>query len=250
MEERLQKILANFGYGARRKCEEMIAEGIVAVNGEIAKIGQKADIEKDQITVKGEPIVSANTRNVYILLHKPAGYVCTKEDPHAEKTVMDLVADIKYPLHPVGRLDKNTKGLLLMTNDGAFTNIVTHPSFSINKKYLALIQGKITKTDIETLEKGIMLYGKQTSPCKINFRGYNKTKDMSTCEVIIHEGKKRQVRKMFASLEKPVKSLTRIELGPLTLKGVKEGSYRYLSMDEVRAVKTPGSKPNVKDMIK
>ena len=237
MEERLQKILANFGYGARRKCEDMIKEGIIKVNGETAQIGQKADVEKDEITINGEPIKSANTRNVYILLNKPAGYLCTKEDPHAEKTVMDLVKDVKYPLHPVGRLDKNTKGLLLLTNDGAFTNIITHPSFVINKKYVALIQGKVSKSDIETLQKGIILYGKKTAPCEINFRGYNKTKDLSTCEVIIHEGKKRQVRKMFASIEKPVKGLTRTELGPLTLKGVKEGTYRYLSMDEVKSLK-------------
>lgn len=249
MEERLQKILSSYGYGARRKCEEFIINGQVKVNGETAILGQKADADIDEITIDGKPIKSANTRNVYVLLHKPAGYVCTKEDIHAEKTIMELVKDVPFPLHPVGRLDKNTKGLILLTNDGNFTNIVTHPSFSINKKYLALIQGKISRADIETLEKGIELYGKKTSPCKINMRGYNKTKDMSTCEVIIHEGKKRQVRKMFASIEKPVKSLTRIELGPLTLKGVKEGTYRYLSMDEVRLVKTPGSVPKTKDIF-
>lgn len=250
MEERLQKILSNYGYGARRKCEEMILAGEIAVNGEVAVIGQKADPDTDEITVKGQPIKSANTRNVYILLNKPAGYVCTKEDPHAEKTIMELVKTVNFPLHPVGRLDKNTKGLILLTNDGAFTNIITHPSFVINKKYTALIQGKITRADIETLEQGIILYGKKLAPCKINLRGYNKTKDMSTCDIIIHEGKKRQVRKMFASIEKPVKSLTRVELGPLTLKNVKEGTYRYLSMDEVRAVKTPGSVPKKSDIIK
>ena len=237
MEERLQKILANYGYGARRKCEELIIEGKIKVNGVVALIGQKADPERDEITINDEPIKTSNTRNVYVLLNKPAGYLCTKEDPYAEKTVMDLVKDVKFNLHPVGRLDKNTKGLLLLTNDGEFTNIITHPSFVINKKYVALIQGKVSKNDIETLQKGIILYGKKTSPCQINFRGYNKTKDMSTCEVIIHEGKKRQVRKMFASIEKPVKSMTRTELGPLTLKGVKEGTYRYLSMEEVNALK-------------
>ena len=247
MKERLQKILANYGYGARRKCEEMIEAGYIAVNGVTAKIGEKADPETDKITVHGQPIASSNTRNVYILLNKPAGYICTREDPHAEKTVMELVKDVPYTLHPVGRLDKNTKGLLLLTNDGSFTNIITHPSFSINKKYVALVQGKVTKTDIETLEKGIILYGKKTSPCKINFRSYNKIKDISTCEVIIHEGKKRQVRKMFASIEKPVKGLTRTELGPLTLKNVKEGTYRYLSKDEVKAIKTPGSLPDRKN---
>lgn len=239
MEERLQKILSNYGYGARRKCEEMIVRGEISVNGEVAVIGQKADAETDEITVNGQPIKSANTRNVYILLNKPAGYICTKEDPYAEKTVMDLVKDVPFDLHPVGRLDKNTKGLLLLTNDGAFTNIITHPSFAISKKYVATVQGKITKADIDILEKGIVLYGKKLAPCKINMRSYNKLKNMSVCEVIIHEGKKRQVRKMFASLEKPVKNLMRTELGSLTLKNVKEGKYRYLSMAEVKDLKTP-----------
>lgn len=242
MEERLQKILSNYGYGARRKCEDMIREGIVSVNGETAKIGQKADPEKDNILVEGQPIKSSNKRMVYLLLNKPSGYICTKEDPHAEKTVMELVKDCPYPVHPVGRLDKNSKGLLLFTNDGNFTNIITHPSFSVSKKYYVLIQGKVSKADIQHLEKGIELYGKKTSPCEIIFKGYNKTKDMSACDVVIHEGKKRQVRKMFASIEKPVKSLTRTELGPLTLKNVKEGTYRYLSSEEVRCLKASSKK--------
>lgn len=234
MEERLQKILASYGLGARRKCEEMINEGIVEVNGVRAVIGQKADVSKDTITVAGEPIVSSNKRLVYILLNKPAGYICTKSDPHAEKTIMELVKSVKYPVFPVGRLDKNTRGLILLTNDGNFANVISHPSYETDKKYLAYCLGKISKELIAQIERGVVVEGKKTSPCEIIFRGYNKTKDLSCLDVIIHEGRKRQIRKMFASIERPIKQLTRTELSFLTLKGVKEGTFRFLSKDEVQ----------------
>ena len=168
-----------------------------------------------------------------MLLNKPSGYICTKAEHVSEINVMKLLKQSEQTAYPVGRLDKNTTGLLLLTNDGDFAYKVTHPSKEIDKVYLAYCLGKVSEQDLRTIEKGIELYDGKTAPCKAVFKSYNHSKDLSAVEITIHEGKKRQVRRMFASIDHPVKHLARIKLGILDLKGVKEGTYRKLTREEI-----------------
>ena len=235
MEERLQKIMARSEIGSRRKCEELISQGRVTVDGIKAILGQKADPEINDIKVNGTSIV-LNNKKVYILLNKPAGYVCTKAEHRDEVTVMSLLKGIKTAVFPVGRLDKNTTGLLLLTNDGDFANNITHPSKKIDKKYVVLCQGQVEREEIDKLRSGIELFEGVTSPCRVEFQAYNKFKDLSTVEITIHEGRKRQVRRMFSAIDHPVKHLSRTALGNLTLRGVKEGKYRELTRYEIKSL--------------
>ncbi len=169
------------------------------------------------------------------MLNKPSGYVCTKASHKGEKNVMELVNDPS--LFPVGRLDKNTTGLLLMTNDGDFANSVMHPSSGIEKKYQAYCLGQIPREKMEIIRKGVMLDGRRTKPCSAAFISYNPAKNLTCVEITIHEGRNRQVRRMFASIGHDVKHLSRIRVGELGLQGVKEGSWRYLTASEVNALK-------------
>ena len=200
-------------------------------------MGQKADPNINNIKVDGFDINVA-VKKIYLLLNKPSGYTCTTSDPYAEKTVIELIKEINSKVFPVGRLDKNTTGLLVLTNDGDFANNITHPSKKIEKTYLAHCLGRVSEPDLDKIRNGIELFDGKTSTCKAEFKSYNKAKNLSTIEITIHEGKKRQVRRMFSSIEHTVKHLSRIKLGPITLKGLKEGTYRKLTRKEIEYFKS------------
>lgn len=227
--ERLQKVIANSGYCSRRKAEELIKNGKVMVNGKkIEELGFKVD-GNDIITVENKILKKENKE--YILLYKPRGVVTTTSDEKGRKTVLDLIETNKR-LYPVGRLDYDTSGLLLLTNDGELTNILIHPKNEIDKVYIAKINGIMNGFEIKTLEKGVLIDGKKTAPCKVKVR--KKGKDSSIIELTIHEGKNHQVKKMFETIGFKVLKLKREKLAFLNLSGLKPGEYRYLSIKEVK----------------
>lgn len=229
---RLAKYLARQGVASRRKSEELIAEGRVSVNGNIIKEqGFKIDPLQDKVEVDGHMLQTAD--KVYLLLYKPAGYISSVSDPWGRPVVTDLIKEEKNRrIYPVGRLDLDTEGLLLMTNDGDFANIIIHPRYKMDKKYEALVQGKVTKDAIKQLQKGILLEDGMTAPAGVHVLKHSS--DKTLLEVIIHEGRKRQVRRMLEAVGHPVIHLKRTEVGFLTLKGLKDGEYRYLNSQEVK----------------
>jgi len=232
--ERLQKVMAHAGVASRRKSEEIIAEGRVKVNGEIVtEMGFKVDPKQDQIIVDGEVISEEKKR--YILLNKPEGFITTVSDPEGRPTVMDLIPDLKQRLYPAGRLDYDSSGLLILTNDGDLTYKLTHPKKEVDKKYRVLAQGELKEEDFEKFEKGMIIDGQKTAAAKISNVSYKN--DQTQFEIVIHEGRNRQVRRMAKIAGFSVISLKRIAFAFLTLKGVKEGEFRYLSDQEVNKLK-------------
>ncbi|MCC6442288.1 MAG: rRNA pseudouridine synthase [Armatimonadetes bacterium] len=238
--ERLQKILARAGVASRRDSEQLILKGRVSVNGQTVRdLGVKADPEADEIRVDGNPL-PAPERQVYILLHKPAGYTSTRSDPHAEHTVLELVPD-KGRLFPVGRLDVETRGLLILTNDGEFAYRLTHPSQGVPKTYRAAVHGMVPSATLRQLEQGIPLEEGTTAPARARRLRYSAKTERSVVEITLKEGRKRQVRRMMAAAGHPVITLERTAIGPLTLRGLSEGKWRFLTPDEVAVLK--GEKP-------
>ena len=232
--ERLQKVMAHAGVASRRKSEEIIAEGRVKVNGEtVTEMGFKVDPEQDEIEVDGEIITEEKKR--YILLNKPEGYITTVSDPEGRPTVMDLIPDLNQRLYPAGRLDYDSSGLLIMTNDGDLTYKLTHPKKEVDKKYRVLVQGELRQEDFEKFENGMIIDGQKTAPAEIsnvNYKG-----DKTEFDIIIHEGRNRQVRRMCKIAGFSVISLKRIAFSFLTLQGVSEGEFRYLREEEVEKLK-------------
>jgi len=204
----------------------------VTVNGEvISLLGTKVDPEQDVVTVDGKPIQMSTPRT--LMLNKPAGYITTRSDPHARDTVMSLVPEIPG-LHPIGRLDKDTTGLLLLTNDGTLTNALTHPRHRVNKTYHAWVQEIPTERAVRKLMTGVEIEGKKTAPAQVEVLRVDKHRTLLA--ITIHEGRKRQVRLMCAAVGHPVISLTRVSLGPLVLGHLKEGKWRDLSPAEVQSL--------------
>lgn len=230
--ERIQKIIAHAGICSRRKAEQYIAEGRVAVDGErISQPGIKVDPEQAVITVDGKPVRQEN--KVYILLNKPRGYVTTMSDPQGRPIVTDLLpSGIMERLFPVGRLDLDSEGALLLTNDGALANKVLHPRYEVNKTYEATVRNLPKKSDLRRLEQGIVLDGQKTWPARL--RVLNSKKGAVVIEVVIHEGKKRQVRKMFQAVGHPVIRLKRTAYGGLQLGGLTEGTCRFLRKNDIK----------------
>lgn len=228
MKKRLSKVLASAGIASRRGCDEIIAQGRVKVNGEIISAPYTpVDVEKDTITVDGTPIAKEE-KKVYFLLNKPAGYVCTAEKKFPRrKLVLDLLAHLPYRLFTVGRLDKETTGLLLLTNDGDFANRVIHPSRNIKKVYLARTSQEITADHLKTISSGEWIEGTFVKPLSvIKVR-------RGTLKITVGEGKKREVRRLLEGAGLTVKELCRIRLGPLTLGTLPVGDYRELSEEEI-----------------
>lgn len=224
---RLHKAIAQAGIASRRKAEKLIASGKVRVNGKIVKKqGVIVEPSRDTIEVLGGKISPFAKRKYYFLLNKPVGYVTTTKDPHRRKTVMELIPDIKG-LFPAGRLDKNTAGLLVITNDGELAYRLTHPKFEIEKVYNAEVDGDITESELKKLEKGVYIDGKRTAPCKLKV--FNKTK----VQITIHEGRKRQVRRMLETIGHKVLKLDRIEYAGIKA-DIKRGACRKLRAAEIK----------------
>ncbi|MBR2840893.1 MAG: rRNA pseudouridine synthase [Bacilli bacterium] len=229
--ERLQKVIANSGYCSRRKAEEYIVNGKVKVNGSVVrKLGVKVSFS-DQISVCGTDIKKEDKE--YILLYKPRGVITSASDDKGRKTVLDLI-DTKNRLYPVGRLDYDTSGVLLLTNDGEITNKLTHPKRNIEKVYIAKIDGIIRKDDLKVLCKGVVIDGRKTSKAKARIRKIDKKKNTSIVEITIHEGRNHQIKKMFNYIGFNVIKLKREVFAGLTLSGLSSGKYRHLSIKEVK----------------
>ena len=233
MEERLQKYLAQCGVASRRKCEELILQGRVQVNGvTVTELGTKINPEKDKIKFDGKDIKQAK-KLVYILLNKPIGYVTTVKDQFKRDTVMDLLKDIKTRIVPVGRLDMYTSGALILSNDGEFVNKVTHPSHEVEKTYNVTVRGKITKEDMQKLENGVDIGDYVTKPAKAKILKVDENKNISRFQIIIHEGKNRQIRRMCKAINKPVLALHRAAIGKISVKNLEIGQYRLLTNKEI-----------------
>jgi len=239
--ERLQKIIALSGYCSRRKAEELIIEGKVRVDGKVVtELGTKVDGDS-QITIDGKILTKEDKE--YILLYKPRGVVTTVSDEKNRKTVLDLIETNKR-LYPIGRLDYDTTGILLLTNDGELTNLLTHPKNKIDKVYIAKIDGIINLNDIKKLESGIVIDDYKTSRCNVKVKKIDKKNDNSLVQIIIHEGKNHQVKKMFESIGYRVLKLKREKIAFLDLSGLKSGEYRYLNIKEVKKLYSLKNKNN------
>jgi len=233
MEERLQKILARAGIASRRKAEEMILQGRVTVDGNtVTELGVKADPALAIITVDGEPI--SREEKIYILLNKPTGYVTTLSDPQGRPIVTDLLTNISQRVFPVGRLDYDTEGALILTNDGRLGQFIIHPSHEVSKTYVATVRGKPSSSALNKLQVGIDLDGHTTWPAKV--RIIDGDSRITTLELIIHEGKKRQVRRMLAAIGHPVLTLKRTAYGDLKLGNLPVGSFRLLTKKDLKKV--------------
>lgn len=236
MEERLQKFLAECGIASRRKCEQLIKDGCISVNNEIIKdVGIKINTEKDIVRYKGKVVKTVEDR-IYIMLNKPTGYVTTTREQFNRKKVTDLLKGINHRVFPVGRLDYNTSGLLLLTNDGDLTFKLTHPAHEVNKTYIAEVKGIPGVDDIEKLRNGIKIDEYMTAPAKVNIMKV--FDDYSVIKTTIHEGRNRQVRKMFDAIGHEVLKLTRISIGTLSLGNLKTGEWRYLTSQEINYLKS------------
>jgi 23S rRNA pseudouridine2605 synthase len=235
MEQRLQKILAQMGIVSRRKAEELILEGRVTVNGRIATIGMKADLTRDHIKVDGKLLVRPEPK-VYIIFNKPRDVVTSLYDPEGRPTVKDFLKGVKYRVFPVGRLDYDSEGLLLLTNDGDFAHAVLHPSKKIPKTYLVKLKGFLKEDDIKKLRTGIKLADGMTAPAKV--KRVRKTENNSWIEITIYQGKKRQIRRMLEKIGHEVLKLRRIRIDGLEMGNLKPGAYRYLSAEEINKIKT------------
>jgi 23S rRNA pseudouridine2605 synthase len=230
--ERLQKILAEAGIASRRKCEEMISAGRVQVNGEVVKtLGVKADADHDEIQVDGQLINQQN--KIYILLNKPKGVITSATDPEGRKVVTDFLRGIKERIYPIGRLDYDTEGLLLLTNDGEFAHLLTHPKHHVPRTYLVTVKGVPHGNLLEKLRSGVMLEEGLTSPAEVEYADIREEKNQTTITITIYEGRNRQVRRMFESISYPVVKLKRIQFGSVFLHGVARGTYRHLTKNEI-----------------
>lgn len=229
--ERLQKVIANLGYTSRRKAEELIIAGKVKVNGEIVKeLGAKV---KSTDTIEVEDVILDNNKNYeYYLLNKPREVISSVSDEHKRKTVVDLI-NTKERIYPIGRLDYDTTGAIILTNDGYLANKLMHPSSNISKKYVAKVNGLVTGYEIKQLRSGVIIDGKRTAKAKVNLKKYDKKTDKSLVELVIHEGRNHQVKKMFEAINHEVIKLKREEYANLKLTNLKPGEYRHLTNKEV-----------------
>lgn len=231
--ERLQKVIATSGYCSRRKAEELIVKGKVSVNGKIiTELGTKIN-EKSNVVVEGNLLNKQEKE--YILLYKPRGVVTTTSDDKNRKTVLDLIETNKR-LYPIGRLDYDTSGILILTNDGELTNLLLHPKNNIDKVYMAKINGIMNGNEIHTLERGVKTDGFKAAPCKVKVRKKDKKNKTSLVELTIHEGKNHQVKRMFGAVGYDVIKLKRERFAFLDLQGLKPGEYRKLSIKEVKTL--------------
>lgn len=234
--ERLQKVIAQAGIASRRKAEQLIEEGKVTVNGKkITELGTKVGLN-DEVKVEGVPI--ERERKVYYLFYKPRGIISAVTDDKNRKTVVDYFPHVEERIFPVGRLDYDTSGLLLMTNDGEFANLMTHPRYQMDKTYIVKTEGIVERHLLKRIMSGLQLEDGKTAPAKVKELAIDRKKNRSLLEVTIHEGRNRQVRRMFEAIGHPVQKLRRDRFAHLTLQGLNAGDYRELTAHEVKQLRT------------
>ena len=234
MQERLQKILSRAGVASRREAEGIIVSGRIAVNGVVVtELGSKADLDKDRITLDGKP-VRPKTERIYLLLYKPAGYVTTLKDPEGRPVVTDLLKGITERVYPVGRLDYNTEGLLLLTNDGDWANKLAHPRHEVEKEYLVKVRGQVRPDQVRSLAAGVELDDGRTAPAKVSV--VHETDRNSRIAITIHEGRYRQVRRMCEAVGLTVASLKRTRYAILELGDLMPGEFRRLTLHEIQQI--------------
>ena len=225
---RVNKYLAASGIASRRESDKLIQDGRVTVNGKVICLGTEIN-ESDQVCVDGKPINIK--KNEYYILNKPKGYICSVSDEKGRKTVLDLMPQNAGRIYPVGRLDYDSEGLIILTTDGELAQHLTHPSNNVPKTYLVKVEGRLTETDLNPIRSGIEIDGYVTKKCKAHIVGTNK--EYTKVHITLFEGKNREIRKMFAAIGKEITLLKRIKIGELTLKGLNRGEYRKLSKQEV-----------------
>lgn len=230
---RINKYLAQCGVASRRECDRLIAEGKVTVNGRPAGLGDNVN-DGDNIKVEGRPVTVK--KNEYYLLHKPKGYLCTVSDDKGRKTVMDILGDGVGRVYPVGRLDYDSEGLLILTTDGELAQHLTHPSNEVPKTYLVKVEGRLTEADLNPIRSGIEIDGYVTKKCRAHIVETNK--DYTKVELVLREGKNREIRKMFAAIGREVTLLKRTKVGELSLRGLDRGAFRKLTPAEVEYLKS------------
>lgn len=240
--ERLQKLMAQAGFGSRRSNEEVIAAGRVRVNGRVAKLGDKADPARDRIEIDGRSLTALAERHVYIALNKPRGVISSLEDELEEgrRTVRDLI-DVPGHIYPVGRLDKPSEGLMLMTSDGQLAHRLTHPRFGHEKEYDVTVEGSLSDAALEQWRRGVELDGRQTAPARIQL--VERRPNQTRFKIILREGRKRQIRHIAADFGHPVQRLVRERIGPLRLGNLRSGQWRHLTKQEVRALQQTLKQP-------
>jgi len=234
---RLQKYMADCGIASRRKCEEYILNGSVKVNGKIiTQLGLRIDPGKDKVEYCGKKVDKTDVRKIYVLLNKPIGYVTTVKEQFDRPTVMDLVKNIKTRIVPVGRLDMYTSGAIILTNDGDFIYKVTHPKYEIEKTYIVTLRGKVLSEEIEQLKSGVKIDNYISGKAKVKVIKVDSEKNETRLEIIIHEGKNREVRKMCEAVGKKVLALHRTKIGNIEVRNLEIGKYRNLTEQEVKSL--------------
>lgn len=239
MSVKLQKFLASCGVASRRECERLIADGRVSVNGDLAGVGSRIDASSDVVTLDG--VVLAHERNVYVVLNKPKGVVTSVKDSHHRRTVLDLITGVDTRIFPIGRLDMDVTGTLLLTNDGELTHRLSHPKFEIDKIYLAWVAGHVGHEALRRLRKGVRLEDGMTAPARANV--VKKEGNSTLIRLTIHEGRKRLVKRMCAAVGHPVHDLRRIRIGTIESQGLMPGEWRYLNEDEIEDLKRLANLP-------
>jgi 23S rRNA pseudouridine2605 synthase len=236
MEERLQKIMSQRGIASRRKAEDMIREGRVVVNGKVATLGMKADPERDHIKISGK-LLKRPDPETYIILNKPCGVLTTFEDEEVRPTVKELIKGVKFRVFPVGRLDFHSEGLLLLTNNGELASKIIHPSHKVPKTYHVKVKGTVADSLLDKLRNGIVLEDGKTAPALVKTLRMHQMESNTWLEVILHEGRKRQIRRMCERVNHPVLKLKRIKIDGITLGDLPSGRWRYLRSDEIEKLK-------------
>ena len=233
---RINKFLAQAGLGSRRSCEQLVLESKIRVNGKIIKdLATDIDPQNDIVEYKNKKL-RLSSNKIYLMLNKPVGYLVTAADPFERQTVFDLLPEFKEHIFPIGRLDKNSEGLLLLSNDGNFAQKITHPSRKLPKTYLVKAKGRIYFRQLRDLREGVQLEDGKTIPAKVFIKSFNKAQNMTKLRMIIYEGRNRQIRRMLKAVGSSVIELKRVQIGEINIGKMPKGEWRYLKEKEVRSI--------------